>query len=61
VVGVPIIRIVGLPTWESQEKHHLGVALVANHKEYYIGEGGGFPKVQAVVSLMSLCMLVAHL
>jgi hypothetical protein len=29
--------------WESREKHHLGVVLVASHIEYYKGEGGGFP------------------
>jgi hypothetical protein len=34
---------------------------MAKHKEYYKGEGGGFPQVQAVVSLMSLCLPVAHL
>jgi hypothetical protein len=32
-------------TWESREKHHLGVALVMSNKEYYKGEGGGFPQV----------------
>jgi len=31
------------------------------HKVYYKGEGGGFPQVQAVVSLVSLNLLVAHL
>jgi len=25
VAGVPILRILGLPTWECWEKHHLGV------------------------------------
>jgi hypothetical protein len=32
---------------------------MANNKNYYKGEGGGFPQVQAVVSLVSLCMHVA--
>jgi hypothetical protein len=27
-------------------KCHLGVRLVAKHKVYYKGEGGGFPQVQ---------------
>jgi len=31
-----------------------GCGLVEKHKVYYKGEGGGFPKVQAVVSLVSL-------
>jgi hypothetical protein len=29
------------------------------HREYYMREGGGFPRVQAVVSLVSLESLVA--
>jgi hypothetical protein len=33
---------------------------MANHREYYKGEGGGFPQVQAMVSLVNLCILVAH-
>jgi hypothetical protein len=33
---------------------------MARHKEYYKGEGGGFPQVQAMVNLVSLCLLVAH-
>ncbi len=32
---------------------------MAKHKEYYKGEGGSFPQVQAVVSLVHLCLLVA--
>jgi hypothetical protein len=34
-----------------------------SHREYYKGEGGGFPRVWAVVSLVSLmnpCMHVVH-
>jgi len=34
---------VGLLTWESWEKWHLGVAPMASHREYYKEEGGGFP------------------
>jgi hypothetical protein len=34
---------------------------VVNHKEYYKGEGGGFPQVRVVVSLVNPCMLVACL
>jgi len=36
----------------------LGAGPVAKHKEYYEGEGGGFPQVRAVVSLVSLCLFV---
>jgi hypothetical protein len=45
VVGVPILKITKFPTWESRETHHLDVALVACQKDYYKGEGGGFPQV----------------
>jgi len=31
---------------------HLDVASVASCREYYMGEGGGFPRVRAVVSLV---------
>ncbi len=30
------------------------------HKEYYKGEGGGFLQIQAVVSLVSLCLPVVR-
>jgi len=30
------------------------------HRVYYKGEGGGFPQVRAMVSLMSLSLLVAR-
>jgi len=29
---------------------------MANQKKYYKGEGGGFPQVLAMVSVVSLCM-----
>jgi hypothetical protein len=35
-------------------KSHLGVGAVGRHKEYYMGEGGGLSRVQAVVSLVSI-------
>jgi hypothetical protein len=44
------------PTRESWEKkNHLDVGSVASHRIYYKGEGGGFPQVQAVVSLECPC------
>jgi hypothetical protein len=33
---------------------------MASHSEYYKGEGGGFPQVQTVVSLVSSCMPMAR-
>jgi hypothetical protein len=44
----------------SMTKWHLGVGTMAKHKEYHKGEGGGFPQVRAVVSLVNPCLLVAH-
>jgi hypothetical protein len=37
------------------EKSHLDVGSVASHRVYYKGEGGGFPQVWAMVSLMCPC------
>ncbi len=31
---------------------------MANNKEYYKGEGGGFPIVRVMVNLVSLCLFV---
>jgi len=42
----------GTPTWESQEKSHLDVASTESCRVYYMGEGGGFPQVRVVVSLV---------
>jgi hypothetical protein len=42
------------PIWESQDKkRHLNEGLAKRCRVYYMGEGGGFPRVQAVVSLVS--------
>jgi len=53
VGGVPTLVISRLAFGSSRTKCHLGVAPVERHKVYYKGEGGGFPQVQAVVSLVS--------
>ncbi len=37
------------------EKSHLDVGSIAKHKVYYKGEGGGFPQVRAVMSLVCPC------
>ncbi len=39
----------------SREKNHLDVGFVERCKVYYKGEGGGFPQVWAVVSLVCPC------
>jgi len=53
VVRIPTLRILGLPCESPETKCHLDVGLMAMHKAYYNGEGGGFPQVWAVVSLLS--------
>ncbi len=50
--------ILGLPLGNPRTKCHLDVGLVERHKIYYKGEGDGFPQVQAMVSLVSLSLLV---
>jgi hypothetical protein len=47
------------PIWSPKTKCHLHVGLVERHRVYYKGEGGGFPQVQAVVSLVSASLHVA--
>ncbi len=49
------------PIWEFQEKCHLDVGPMARHRVYYKGEGGGFPQVRVVVSLVSPSLPVARL
>jgi hypothetical protein len=53
VVGVPIVRILGFPLGSPGTKSHLDVAPVESCRVYYMGDGGGFPRVRAVVSLVS--------
>jgi len=49
---IPTRDSFGTPTWESREKKPFGCSLTESYRVYYIGEGGGFPRVQAVVSLV---------
>jgi len=58
VAKVLTLGISRLPLWSPSTKWHLGAGLVARHKIYYKGEGGGFPQVWVVVSLVSLCLPV---
>jgi hypothetical protein len=47
-------KVIGPQNRESLgRKWHLGVGFVAMPKVYYKGEGGGFPQVHAMVSLMN--------
>jgi hypothetical protein len=56
VPGVPAGEISGLPRGSPAGvpgvKSHLDAASVESHRVYYMGEGGGFPRVRAVVCLV---------
>jgi hypothetical protein len=41
-------------------KYHLDVGLMEKHIVYYKGEGGDFPQVRVVVSLMNLSLPLAY-
>jgi hypothetical protein len=50
----------GTPPSEFQEKYHWDVGATKEHREYYMGEGGGFPQVRVMVSLVSPKLLVVR-
>jgi hypothetical protein len=60
VAKVPILAILGLPLGSLETKSHLDVGLMEKHKVYYKGEGGGFPQVQAMVSLVNPSLPMAR-
>jgi hypothetical protein len=53
VARVPTLAILGFSLGSLGTKSYLDVGLVERHKEYYKGEGGGFPQVQAMMNLVS--------
>jgi len=55
VPRVPFSTILRLPLGSPGKNSHLDVGFVESHKVYYKGEGGGFPQVRAVVSLVCPC------
>jgi len=55
VVGVLTWAISGLPLGSPETKSHLDVDPMERCKIYYKGEGGGFPQVRVVVSLVCSC------
>jgi hypothetical protein len=57
---VPNLGISRLLARSPGTKWHLGASLMSKHKIYYKGEGGGFPQVWALVSLMNMWLLVVH-
>jgi hypothetical protein len=52
VVGVLAMGILRLSLGSPRTKNHLDVARMESYKVYYKGEGGGFPQVRVVVSLV---------
>jgi hypothetical protein len=58
-MGVQTGTISGLHFESPETKNHLGVGTVEQHREYYMGEDGGFPRVRAVVSQVSPRLPVA--
>jgi hypothetical protein len=53
VAGVLTLTILRLPFGSPGTKSYLDVAFVKRCRIYYMGKGGGFPPVWAVVSLVS--------
>jgi hypothetical protein len=50
--GSPAGTISGLHFGSPENLCHLDVGSTASCREYYMGEGGGFPRVRAVVNLV---------
>ncbi len=59
MAGVQTWTVLGLLLGSPGIKSHLDAGAVERGKEYYMGEGGGFPRVRAMVSLVSLELPVA--
>jgi hypothetical protein len=55
VPGVPFGAISRLPLGNPGKNNHLDVASMESCRLYHKGEGGGFPQVRAVVSLVCPC------
>ncbi len=60
VMGVLVVGILRLPSGSPRTKCHFSGGPMARHRKYYKGEGGGFPQVQAVLSLASPNLPVAR-
>jgi hypothetical protein len=59
VPGVQIDIVLKLHFGSLEKKCHLDANAAERHREYYMGEGGGFPRVRAVVSQVSPRLPVA--
>jgi len=56
-----VLKVARVPLENLRTKCHLDVGLVERHKVYYMGEGGGFPQVWAMVSIVSPNLSMANL
>ncbi len=59
VLGVQTETILGLHFGSPRKKSHLDASAAESCREYYMGEGDGFPRVRAVVSQVSPRLPVA--
>jgi hypothetical protein len=53
MAGVQTGTVSGLLIKSPRIKSHLDVGAMERCRKYYTGEGGGFPRVRAVVNLVS--------
>jgi hypothetical protein len=53
IAEVQTLAILGLFLESFRTKNHLDIGVAERPKKYYMGKGGGFPEVWAVVSLVS--------
>jgi hypothetical protein len=47
------VAVSGLLFGSPETKSHSDVGVAERRREYYMGEGGGFPRVRAAMSLVS--------
>jgi len=59
VLGVQTGTVLGLHFGSFVKKCHSNASAAEKHREYYMGEGDGFPRVRAVVSQVNLGLPVA--
>jgi hypothetical protein len=58
-LGIQIGIVSELLLGSPKTKNYSDVGAAKRHREYYMGEGGGFPRVRAVVSLVNLKLPMA--
>ncbi len=58
-MGIQTETISGLLFGSPETKNHSDVGAAERRKEYYIGEGANFPRIRAMVSLVSPMLPVA--